>query len=80
LGLPQEYGIQGHLFTYYGALTKIDQTGPGIQDSAALRLSTGLGISWKSPFGPIRIDLADPILKQSYDKSQVFRFSFGTKF
>jgi outer membrane protein insertion porin family len=80
IGLPPEYGIKAHAFAYYGTLTKIDQTGPGIQDTPAIRVSSGLGLSWKSPFGPIRVDLAYPIVRQTYDKSQFFRFSFGTKF
>jgi outer membrane protein insertion porin family len=80
VGLPPEYGIKAHAFAYYGTLTRIDQSGPGIDDSSAIRVSSGLGLSWKSPFGPIRVDLAYPVVRQTYDKSQFFRFSFGTKF
>ena len=51
-----------------------------IQDSAALRMSAGVGILWKSPFGPIAIDIAYPILKESFDKTQFLNFSVGTSF
>jgi len=44
----------------------------------AIRATAGLGISWKSPFGPIAISLALPYVKQTYDKSQVIYFSAGT--
>jgi outer membrane protein insertion porin family len=47
-------------------------------DSAA-RMSAGFGISWKSPFGLINVDIGVPILKQPYDQLQVFRFGFGTR-
>ena len=43
-------------------------------------MAAGFGISWRSPLGPIRVDLAFPILKESYDKKEEFRFSFGTRF
>ncbi len=43
-------------------------------------MSAGAGVAWSSPFGPIRIDLAQAVLKQKYDSTQIFQFSFGTKF
>jgi outer membrane protein insertion porin family len=49
-------------------------------DSDAFRLSAGVGVSWKSPFGLINVDLGIPILKQPYDQLQIFRFGFGTRF
>jgi outer membrane protein insertion porin family len=39
-----------------------------------------VGILWKSPFGPIAIDIAYPILKESFDKTQFLNFSVGTSF
>jgi outer membrane protein insertion porin family len=95
LGLPKELGITGRVFGDFGSLFGNDQknltltpaqlatTGgvtPTVQDSAALRISAGIGISWKSPVGPIRVDLAQPIKRESFDKSQLFRVSFGTRF
>ena len=80
LGLPAEYGIQGHAFSDIGSLWHIDDTGPGIEDSSSLRVSAGIGASWRSPFGPLRIDLAKPIVKQSYDKQEILLFDFGTRF
>ena len=95
LGLPKELGISGRVFTDFGTLWSNDQknlvltpaqlqaTGgvqPRIVDSAAIRASAGIGISWKSPVGPIRVDLALPIKKESFDKTQLFHVSFGTRF
>ena len=50
------------------------------QLQALLRVAAGFGISWRSPLGPIRVDLAFPIIKEDYDKVEEFRFSFGTRF
>jgi outer membrane protein insertion porin family len=44
------------------------------------RVGAGVGVSWKTPFGLINIDLAVPVVKKSYDQTQFFRFGFGTRF
>ncbi|WP_233560192.1 outer membrane protein assembly factor BamA [Oleomonas cavernae] len=84
LGLPEEYGIRASVFSDFGTLYGIDKeevpTGVALLNDKSLRASAGVGISWDSPFGPIRVDLAMPIVKEKYDESQNFRFSFGTKF
>ena len=43
-------------------------------------VSAGVGVSWASPVGPVRLDLGLPIKRESFDKTQFFRVSFGTKF
>ncbi|HEX3952499.1 MAG TPA: outer membrane protein assembly factor BamA [Stellaceae bacterium] len=95
LGLPKELGITGRVFSDFGTLWSNDQknltltpaqlisTGgiqPSIQDTAAIRASAGVGVAWKSPVGPIRLDLALPIKRESFDKTQFFHVSFGTRF
>jgi len=83
IGLPEELGVTGHAFSDFGSLSEVEanpQAGERLIDEDALRLSVGTGISWRSPLGPIRIDLAFPLLKEDYDKVEQFRFSFGTRF
>jgi outer membrane protein insertion porin family len=80
LGLPQELGIAGRVFTDFGSLFSIHPTGANVLDSHSPRLSVGTGVSWRSPLGPIKIDLAFPILRKSYDRSELFHVSFGTRF
>lgn len=83
LGLPEEYQIRGRLFSDFGILSGHDfgnLAGAYIFDDSSLRLSFGGGITWVSPFGPIGVDLAYPILKESYDEREIFRFSVGTSF
>lgn len=45
-----------------------------------LRASTGLGLSWVSPVGPLRLAFANPIRKQAGDKIQRLQFQIGTTF
>ena len=45
-----------------------------------LRASTGLGISWISPIGPLRIAYAVPLRKQAGDKIERLQFQIGTSF
>jgi outer membrane protein insertion porin family len=45
-----------------------------------LRYSTGFGISWISPVGPLKLSLAYPINAKSGDYVQRFQFQLGTGF
>ncbi|MCB1532388.1 MAG: outer membrane protein assembly factor BamA [Alphaproteobacteria bacterium] len=80
IGLPEELGILGHAFTDFGTLYDLDQTGATIADESSIRASAGLGLSWRSPFGPVRIDFALPYADESYDEEELIRFNFGTRF
>jgi outer membrane protein insertion porin family len=57
----------------------IAETAP-VQDALALRVTAGVSVSWKSPFGPVRFDIAKILRKEEYDRVQGFRFSAGTSF
>jgi len=80
VGLPPELGIKGNWFTTLGTLTGIDKSTVAYKDDSSIRLSTGLGISWSSPFGPISVIFAKALLKKSYDKTESVSFGIGTKF
>lgn len=47
---------------------------------SALRASVGVGISWISPVGPLRLGIANPIRKQPGDRIERFQFQIGTSF
>ncbi|MCK5554606.1 MAG: BamA/TamA family outer membrane protein, partial [Alphaproteobacteria bacterium] len=79
-GLPEDLGIRAHVFSDLGDLWTLDDSGPTIQDVSSVRMAAGAGISWRSPLGPVRVDFAKPIMRESFDKVQQFRFSFGTRF
>ncbi|MBT3370326.1 MAG: outer membrane protein assembly factor BamA [Rhodospirillaceae bacterium] len=80
IGLPNDFGVLGRAFTEIGTLLDPDVSGPDLLDSKEPRVSIGVGVSWRSPFGPIRVDLAQAVVKESFDKEELFRFSFGTRF
>jgi outer membrane protein insertion porin family len=90
-GTPEEFGLYYSVFADAGTEFGIDkaslptayQTGVGgvkYVDSAKMRASIGVGVVWKSPFGPIRMDFGFPLLKAPGDQTEIFRFSGGTQF
>jgi outer membrane protein insertion porin family len=81
LGLPDDLGITGALFTDVGSLWDVDDSGPEVVgNNHIMRASVGFGIAWASPFGPIRVDLSMPFLKEDYDITERIRLNFGTRF
>ena len=45
-----------------------------------LRFSTGLGVLWVSPMGPLKLSAAVPLRSQPGDSKQIFQFTFGGAF
>ena len=80
LGLPEDLGVGGLIFGDIGTLFKASETGTNVRDDIKFRASAGIGISWQSPFGPVKIYLSKAFLKESFDKVETFRFSFGTTY
>ena len=89
-GIPSELGLIGRAFVDVGALSQSYSAsyqaqsqylaGSTILTSANPRVGVGVGVSWRSPFGLINIDVAKAVVKEYYDQTQVFRFGFGTRF
>jgi outer membrane protein insertion porin family len=87
-GVPRDLGLTGRAFVDVGALTQASfasgtcaQCGPVvITQSAAPRIGAGVGVSWRTQFGLINVDLAPFVIKQPHDQTQIFRFGFGTRF
>ena len=90
LPLPSELGFIGRAFVdaggNYGLPSNVNDSGcpttfPNcVRNDSTPRVGAGVGISWRSPIGLINIDLAQALVKQSYDETQVFRLGFGTRF
>ena len=83
MGLPKELGINGILFNDIGTVKGVDQVnkeGSDVVSSNSIRSSVGFSLAWASPLGPIRLDFAKVLKKEEYDRTQNFRFSFGTSF
>ena len=49
-------------------------------DFGQMRVSTGLGLSWISPLGPLRLAYAQPVRKFAGDRIQKLQFQIGTSF
>ncbi|AZO14582.1 MULTISPECIES: outer membrane protein assembly factor BamA [unclassified Mesorhizobium] len=79
--IPESFGLRGAVFadaaTLYGnKLVGVDSASADMK----LRASVGVGLMWASPFGPIRIDYAIPVKKESTDNVQEFNFGIATRF
>lgn len=83
LGLPEEFGVKGYVFSDGGSLWKTNT--PGNQalliDKKSPRLSAGGGVAWNSPLGgTITIDVGQPIRKAPFDRTRVLLINMGTAF
>ncbi len=45
-----------------------------------LRYSTGVGLTWLSPIGPLKLSIAVPLRKRENDRTQRLQFQIGTGF
>ena len=82
LPLPADLGLSGRAFVDIGSLSQSSKSlaGSPVFEDTAPRMSAGVGVSWKSPFGVINIDLGKALIKKRFDQTQIFRFGFGTGF
>lgn len=91
LPVSPDLGLNGRAFVDVGALTEASFRSPSaclttatvscsITQSSAPRIGAGVGISWRTAFGLINVDLAPFVIKQPGDQTQIFRFGFGTRF
>ena len=87
----RELGIEASMFIDAGALFSIDLpnelfnsatqlTHRIVADTPKPRVSAGVGFTWISPFGPFRVDFAQAILSDEFDKTEFFQFNIGTRF
>lgn len=82
-GLPEEVGVRLHAFADAGTLGDLQLSplsGEDLRTEEYVRISAGIGATWQSPFGPIRLDLARAIRKKDYDQTELVHFNFGTRF
>ncbi len=82
LDLPFDLDVRGRIFTDIGAAFEIDNNSipVSLQDSSSPRVTVGTGISWNSPFGPLVVDIGYAVVKEDFDETEIFSFSFGTQF
>ncbi len=81
--VPEALGLRGAVFadaaTVHGSGIRsglVEVAG----DDMKWRASVGVGLSWASPFGPLRVDYAIPVSKQDSDDVQELSFGVSTRF
>lgn len=77
LGLADK-GVRGFTFMDVGYVGSLDNPGSEVRESTTPSVGVGVGVNWNSPFGPLNFSLGVPILKEDFDKTQMFDFSIGT--
>ncbi len=85
LPVSADLGMTGRAFVDVGSLSELNQlllngVPQAFTNSGAPRVGAGVGISWKTPFGLINIDLGQAVVKKKFDQTQLLRFGFGTRF
>lgn len=75
-GMAQDRTIR--LFTYFdaGAVWQASEK----MDLGQLRASVGVGLSWLSPVGPLKLSIGNALRKEPDDRTQRFQFQIGTGF
>ncbi|MCC5777581.1 outer membrane protein assembly factor BamA [Nitratireductor sp. B36] len=77
--LPESFGLRGAVFADAATLYGSDVAG-AIGTDMQWRASVGAGLIWASPFGPLRVDYAYPVLKEESDDVEHFNFGISTRF
>ncbi len=76
-GMAKEKSVRLSAFLDGGAVYGPAGQVPG---STGMRYSTGLGLTWFSPAGPIKLSWAKPLNQQPQDKIQHIQFTLGSMF
>jgi outer membrane protein insertion porin family len=74
----KQYGLLVYTFTDFGTVTDFSNS-PEITDTHTIRVSVGVGVSWRSPAGVISLDLGYPIRKDPTDEVETIFLNFGTR-
>ena len=79
-GAGNDRTLRMYGFVDAGAVYASDVAQSVNANASDLRVSTGVGISWISPVGPLRLAFARPLRKFTGDKIQNVQFQIGTAF
>lgn len=78
--MPSEFNVKMAAFIDLGSTWGTVEPACDVIDTKKMRGAGGLGLRWKSPLGPIRIDFAHAFRKDKHDKTQLVHFGFSTRF
>ncbi len=77
-GLKQDKTVRLSAFVDTGSLWGGNSF--GLTPEQSFRASYGMGLTWISPLGPIKLSYAIPLVTQPNDSLEPFQFMFGTSF
>tara|TARA_B100001250_G_scaffold288276_1_gene250069 strand:+ start:1278 stop:3524 length:2247 start_codon:yes stop_codon:yes gene_type:complete len=74
----QNQSVDFNIFLDVANLWGVDYS--KLLDDSKIRSSTGIGLDWFTPVGPLTFSLAIPITKEHTDETETLRFNIGTSF
>ena len=77
--LENEENIDVLVFFDVGNVWGVDYF-EGDNEGSEIRSSTGIGVDWLTPIGPLTFTLSTALSKADSDKTETFRFNLGTSF
>ena len=77
---PNLQNFEFNYFLDFGNVWGTDYRASDFDDSNFLRVSTGAGIEWWTPVGPLNMTFSHAIQKKSTDEFEGFQFNIGTTF
>ena len=79
--LSDDLGIRWTVFSDFGSVWDTDYADGVIKpNDNAMRQTLGVGFLWDTAVGPLTFFWADPISKESHDRTKRFQFNIGTRF
>jgi outer membrane protein insertion porin family len=79
-GAGNDRTLRMYGFVDVGSVSGPDEGLAANANANSLRASAGVGVSWISPVGPLRLAIARPLKKFDGDKIQSMQFQIGTSF
>ncbi len=77
---PTLQNFEFNYFLDFGNVWGTDYRASNFDDSNSLRVSTGAGVEWWTPVGPLSLTFSHAIQKKSTDEFEGFQFNIGTTF
>lgn len=84
--VPESFGLRFNMFADAGTLYGNDISSSDLGGQTVVgadiewRASVGAGLSWSSPFGPLTLYYAEPVLQEDYDEVKRIGFGASTRF
>ncbi|HUN68555.1 MAG TPA: BamA/TamA family outer membrane protein, partial [Burkholderiales bacterium] len=80
-GAQSDKSLRLTTFIDGGQVFDASQITPGNRDGGGFRYSAGIGLAWSSPFGPLKVSLAQPLnANKNFDRIERLQLNFGTAF